>query len=123
MADISKGKLRKNYSSFEEFVRYSEIYGLHSRLGYKTAKSAWDRNPTIQWSTNPADFKKVKPMYKIKHLLDENGKITNLDSQKEFIKFVKLIRDENNDTKEFNLNTVKDCRDYINDYCDNLKLL
>ena len=59
MATISKGKLRKNYSSFEEFEAYSAIYGLHSRLGYKSPKTAWASNPLIQWSTNPADYKKV----------------------------------------------------------------
>lgn len=56
----SNGKLQKNYTSFEEFESYSEMYGLHKRLGYKSAKSAWGKNPHIQWSVNPNDFKKYK---------------------------------------------------------------
>jgi len=60
MAHISTGKLRKNYSSFEEFESYCKVYNLHNRLGYKNPKTAWTKNPLVQWSTNPADFKKIK---------------------------------------------------------------
>lgn len=58
MSHVSKGKLRKNYSSFEDFQSYSEIYNLHIRLGYDTIEDAWNDNPRIQWSTDPSDFKK-----------------------------------------------------------------
>jgi len=53
-------KLRKNYTSFEEFTGYAEIYNIHKRLGYKTPKNAWKANPLIQGSTNPTDLRKVK---------------------------------------------------------------
>ena len=53
------GRLNKNYSGFEEFERYSETYGLAKRLGYKSAKTAWQANPIVEWSTNPSDFRKV----------------------------------------------------------------
>lgn len=53
-------KLRYNYASFEEFEAYSETYGIHTRLGYKTPKTAWTKNPTIQGSVNPSDLRKVK---------------------------------------------------------------
>jgi deoxyadenosine/deoxycytidine kinase len=53
-------KLQYNYVNFEEFKMYSEMYGLHERLGYKSAKSAWQKNPTIQGSSIPSDYKKVK---------------------------------------------------------------
>ena len=59
MAKVSKGKLQKNYNSFDEFKSYSEIYNLHVRLGYDTVEEAWEDNPMIQWSTDPSDFKKV----------------------------------------------------------------
>ncbi len=52
--------LQDNYSSFEEFKSYSEMYGLANKLGYASAKKAWNENPIIQGSTNPYDFRKVK---------------------------------------------------------------
>ncbi len=55
-----KAKLRSNYKNFEEFAVYSEIYGLHTRLGYRTPEEAWEANPLIQGSVNPEDFKRVK---------------------------------------------------------------
>ena len=53
-------KLQTNYRSFEDFEAYCNIYNLHKRLGYNTPISAWYANPTIQGSTNPRDFRKVK---------------------------------------------------------------
>ncbi len=52
-------KLQDNYNSFEEFKSYSEIYNLHTRLGFKTPQSAWKFNPVIQGSVNPSDYKKI----------------------------------------------------------------
>jgi len=54
-------KLQKVYGSYSEFKRYSETFKLHIRLGYKSPRSAWDHNPTVQGSTNPADYRVVKP--------------------------------------------------------------
>ena len=54
-----QGKLQKVYASFEEFVSYCEIYGIHKRIGFKSIKRAWDANPVIQGSTNPADLCRV----------------------------------------------------------------
>ena len=56
-----RGKLRKQYTDFEEFQDYSEMYGLHERLGFESAKAAWDANPRIQGSTNPSDYRIVCP--------------------------------------------------------------
>ena len=53
------GKLQKQYQNFEEFERYSETYGLATRLGFASAKEAWDANPKIQGSVNPSDYKIV----------------------------------------------------------------
>ena len=52
-----RGKLRRQYSCFEEFREYSETYGLAARLGFKSARAAWAANPTVQGSTDPRDFK------------------------------------------------------------------
>jgi hypothetical protein len=51
-------RLQTNYSSFEEFESYSNMYGLHEKLGYKTAKNAWMKNPLIEGSTNPSDYRR-----------------------------------------------------------------
>lgn len=53
-------KLQNVYSSFEEFEACSDCYGLSTRLGYKTARQAWDDNPTVQGSVNPSDYCKVE---------------------------------------------------------------
>jgi len=51
--------LRENYNSYSEFKSYSDSYGISERLGYKSAKKAWDENPIIQGSVNPSDLRKV----------------------------------------------------------------
>lgn len=55
-------RLQKNYSSLAEWEGYCETYGLLGRLGcnFTTAKAAWDFNPMIGGSVNPADFGIVK---------------------------------------------------------------
>lgn len=54
-----QNRLQKNYSSFEEFESYCEIYNIHSRLGFKTALETWETNPLIQGSTIPSDLQVV----------------------------------------------------------------
>lgn len=55
-----QSKLRKVYdNSFEQFKRLCDIYGLHTRLGYKSPETAWRYNPTIQGSVIPSDFRKA----------------------------------------------------------------
>jgi hypothetical protein len=49
-------ELQGVYSSFEEFLAYDEMYGLAARLGFQTAREAWEANPFIRGSVNPADF-------------------------------------------------------------------
>jgi hypothetical protein len=56
-------RLRTNYKSFEEFKSYDEHYGLAARLNFSSAQEAWDMNPQITGSTNPADFRRaLEPM-------------------------------------------------------------
>ena len=55
-----RSKLQKIYSNFEEWQKYSEMYGLHKRLGYANPKTAWRANPMVQGSVNPEDYKRVK---------------------------------------------------------------
>lgn len=52
-------KLQRNYTNFEEFESYCELYNIHERLGYKTPANAWKRNPTIQGSVNPNDLRRI----------------------------------------------------------------
>jgi len=52
-----KCRLQKNYSSFGEFKSYSEMYGLHVRLGFSSAEKAWKANPIVEGSTDPKDFR------------------------------------------------------------------
>jgi len=53
-------RLRRNYSSFEEFQIYAETYSLHSRLGFTPARSAWTANPMIEGSVVPSDYRRVR---------------------------------------------------------------
>ena len=62
-------------------------------------------------------------MYKIQHLLDENEKITKLNSEMELIGFTFLIMSENEDLNEFTILSKQDCLDYLNEFCPDLKLL
>lgn len=58
---VWKAKLHKVYTDFDEFERYDKMYNLAERLGFSHAEAAWDANPLIQGSTNPADYKVVIP--------------------------------------------------------------
>jgi hypothetical protein len=52
-------RLRTVYASFEEFSSYCEVYGNHTRLGYRTPAGAWRANPMVQGSVNPSDYRRV----------------------------------------------------------------
>jgi len=54
-----RGRLQDNYVHLAEFKSYSELYDLHHRLGFRTAKAAWESNPVVEGSVNPTDFRKV----------------------------------------------------------------
>ena len=51
-------RLQDNYDSYLQWEDYSNLRNLHQRLGYKTPKTAWQRNPIVQGSVNPSDFRK-----------------------------------------------------------------
>lgn len=51
-----QARLRDNYDDFQQWVEYDRSYGLARRLGFSDATEAWELNPIIQGSTNPADF-------------------------------------------------------------------
>ncbi len=50
-------RLQTPYDGFEDFKHYAEIYGLDTRLGFASPQEAWDANPVVTGSTNPADFR------------------------------------------------------------------
>lgn len=52
-------RLRENYTSYTDFVVYSETYGLHARLGFDCPEDAWRENPLVQGSSCPDDFRRV----------------------------------------------------------------
>jgi len=56
-------RLRHNCKDFEEFQNCSDIYGLAERLGFDSAREAWDANPVVQGSTIPSDYK-IVPWWK-----------------------------------------------------------
>lgn len=53
-------KLHEGYDSFAEFEYYDEVYKIASRLGFKTARTAWIANPLIQSSVNHKDLRRVR---------------------------------------------------------------
>jgi len=55
-------KLQNVYTNLDEFRSFCEVFALYKRLGFYSAKDAWEANPTIQGSTNPDDFRVVKPI-------------------------------------------------------------
>lgn len=55
-----RDRLRNIYPSLESFEQWSEVYGLHQRLGYAFAVDAWNDNPVIEGSVIPTDFRVVE---------------------------------------------------------------
>ena len=55
-----QSRLKKNYQNFEEFRYYSEVYGIHERLGFSSAEEAWRANPLIKGSVIPSDLEVVR---------------------------------------------------------------
>ena len=44
-------------AAYDEWEHYSVTYGLAQRLGYRTARGAWNDNPIIEGSTIPTDYR------------------------------------------------------------------
>ena len=55
-----RSRLQSRYNDLEDFRSWSEIYGIHTRLGYKTVEGCWRANPMIESSVEPSDLRKVK---------------------------------------------------------------
>jgi hypothetical protein len=54
--EMWSGPLQNEYSDFEEFERYDEMYNLSHRLGFDSAQEAWDANPNVKGSTDPNEY-------------------------------------------------------------------
>lgn len=52
-------KLQNIYKDLQEFQQYDETYNLAKRYGFQNVKEAWNVNPIIHLSTNPADCRKA----------------------------------------------------------------
>jgi len=53
-------RLQDSYRDFQEFESFSEMYGLHTRLGFKTPREAWDVNPLVKGSVHPEEYGRVQ---------------------------------------------------------------
>lgn len=60
--EVWKDKLQNVYEDLEDLTSYE---GLAEGLGFENAEAAWEANPTIQGSTNPAEYKTVKEEYEM----------------------------------------------------------
>lgn len=54
--EMWSGPLRDEYTDFEEFEAYDEMYNLSGRLGFDSAEEAWEANPVVKGSTDPNDY-------------------------------------------------------------------
>lgn len=54
-----QARLRDVYSTFTEFADYCFIYNNHARLGFSSPDEAWEANPVVQGSVNPADYRRI----------------------------------------------------------------
>jgi len=55
-----KEHLQNVCENFGEFQLYSRLYDITRRLGFKTEEEAWEKNPLIQGSVNPRNFRIAK---------------------------------------------------------------
>ena len=60
-------------------------------------------------------------MFKIKHLSEENEKVTELKTNLDLIEFVKKIVIGNEDY-DYSVLGISDAIEYIEDYCQNLQI-
>ena len=61
------------------------------------------------------------PKFKIKHIMDDE-KVSEFKTDSEFIHFVRKVAVENED-EELSILSVGEAKDYLENYCDNLKLM
>lgn len=67
--------------------------------------------------TPQTNFKHIK----VRHLIDDE-KISSFENANDFIAFVIMIRNENEDF-ENNILSVYDAKEYLELYCDNLEII
>ena len=61
-----RAPLREVYASLRELRAYNSTFGIVRRLGYRSARAAWEANPTIEGSVNPSDLRNVTKKERIK---------------------------------------------------------
>ena len=49
-------RLQAAYVNLGEWEENSDLWGLAVKLGFANAQTAWDKNPIVQCSVNPADY-------------------------------------------------------------------
>ena len=60
-------------------------------------------------------------MYRVYNNVED--KIVFEGNEKQFIDFMFLILEENEDVNNFTIENIQDCIDYINGFCDNLEIV
>lgn len=55
----TRSRLQARYDNFLQFQEYSNMYGIHLKLGYKNSATAWRENPIIESSVVASDLRKV----------------------------------------------------------------
>lgn len=104
-----KGKLQKCYDNdFADFVYYNEMYNIAKRLGFSSADEAWDKNPTIETTTDPKDLKVIEDKKSSKKIATsvQNGnayvkRFVDKDVYEYDKEFEKILKSEISDDEKY----------------------
>jgi hypothetical protein len=89
---ITKTTIRAQYQQFEVFEAYCETYGIAERLGFSSARHAWNANPRYQVSSDPMDLKVIEVRFGTALLNMENGTIEGPDGTEASIEALQATR-------------------------------
>jgi hypothetical protein len=93
-------RLRTTYdNNFDEFQSLDRNYGIAKKLGYKSAREAWQKNPLIKGSTDPSDLEVVYeglPGYADKKKIEQavKGILSHLDTPLSIVEIAKELQRE-----------------------------
>lgn len=51
--------IQEVYENLADLKSFNAIYGIVKRLGFETTEDLWEKNPMIEGSTKPSDFRIV----------------------------------------------------------------
>ena len=67
------GRIQDVYRNAEDLHTYDGIYGICSRLGYRSVIECWEANPLVGGSVHPEDYGRVSMSEE--HHFKKRGKI------------------------------------------------